>query len=291
MTAEKKHINAKDDLSKDALDMIARTSISWDENKEQIWARMEQKMETSKPAKTRVLSNPWLKVAVAAVFAILIGLPLFMRLYTKTISVPAGQHSSIYLPDNSQVNLNADSKISYKPLWYKFSRQIEFEGEAFFEVQPGKKFEVNSDQGKTVVLGTSFNVYSRNDGYNVTCVTGKVKVIEHANNSEVIIEPGQQAKLTTKGNLAIQKEINTGQTLLWIDNKFSFTSIPLSKVLDEIGRQYNVEISIPSGLDKKYTGTFNKVTSVETILQLVCKPFNLEYKQTSNNEYVITKSN
>ena len=32
---------------------------------------------------------------------------------------------------------------------------------------------------KTVVLGTSFNIYSRNTNYQVTCVTGKVRVIEN----------------------------------------------------------------------------------------------------------------
>ena len=70
-----------------------------------------------------------------------------------------------------------------------FSRKVSLEGEAFFEVNPGKKFEVVSKFGKTIVLGTSFNIYSRNSSYQVTCMTGKVKVIENTGRNEVSSAP------------------------------------------------------------------------------------------------------
>ncbi|MBN1182193.1 MAG: FecR domain-containing protein [Bacteroidales bacterium] len=291
MATEKKHNNTKNDLSKDALDMIGRSSISWDDDKEQIWAKMEQKMEGSKAARTRVMYSSWLKVAVAAVFVILAGLPLFMYLYTKTLTVPAGQHSSLLLSDKSKVELNAESKLSYKPFWYKFSRTIDFEGEGFFEVQPGKKFVVNSEKGNTVVLGTSFNIFSRKSEYKVTCVTGKVKVTENTNKKEVILQPGQRAELNIEGELELKENINTEQILSWKDNKFIFTSAPVSIVFDEISRQYGVTISTSEEFKNTYTGYFNKGNSVESVLNLVCKPFNLKYTKKSSNEYVITKGN
>ncbi len=113
---------------------------------------------------------------MAAAVALLVGISVLMQVYTKTITIPAGQHSHILLRIMSHVRLNAQTTLSYKPLLWKFSRKVSLEGEAYFEVQKGKKFEVISTNGKTVVLGTSFNIYSRNNNYQVTCVTGKVRV-------------------------------------------------------------------------------------------------------------------
>ena len=123
-----------------------------------------------------------------------------------------------------------------------FSRKVSLEGEAFFEVNPGKKFEVTSKFGKTVVLGTSFNIYSRNSNYQVTCVTGKVRVIENTGKNEVVILRGQKAALNPQGILDVQTGINTEQTISWLENKLSFTSVPLQQVFEEIGRQYGVVI-------------------------------------------------
>jgi ferric-dicitrate binding protein FerR (iron transport regulator) len=125
----------------------------------------------------------------------------------------------------------------------------------------------------------------------VTCITGKVKVVELTANSEVTLTPGQQAAFSDEGTLAVQSGIDTDLTLSWIDNKLSFTSVPLEKVFEEIGRQYGVIIRIPKGLENTYTGTFIKDNSVEKVLNLVCRPFELNFTRNSDNDYSITKNN
>jgi len=268
--------------------MIAQTTIDWGKSREQIWAELEKKMDTPQAVKVVIL-KPWIKVAIAAAFALLAGIAVFMQLYTKNIKIPAGQHSQVYLPDQSLVKLNAQSTLSYKPLLWRFSRKITFEGEAYFEVNPGRKFGVISGKGSTVVLGTKFNIYARNKEYQVTCVSGSVKVSETHGISEVILNPGQKASLGPIGTLEVQSEVNTPQTLSWLDNRFSFTSFPLPGVFEEISRQYDIVIRIPEGLDNTYTGTFNKDTAVENALHLICKPFDLTFARTSNDEYVVTR--
>lgn len=271
--------------------LIANTKISWSRSKEEVWMEMEKKMETIPDARTISIVRPWLRVAVAAVAALLIGTSVFIGFYSKTIYVPAGKHSEIYLPDKSLVSMNAQSKISYKPYWWRFSRAVKFEGEAFFEVTKGKQFEIISDKGKTVVLGTSFNIYSRENDYKVTCITGKVKVIELIDNHEVILTHDQQATLDAQGALAVQSDIDTEQTLSWLNNKLSFTSEQLEIVFEEIGRQYGIIIEIPKNLDNTYTGTFMKDSTVENVLNLVCRPFNLNFSRKSDNEYIISRNN
>ena len=288
MSKKQQHIKNQSDREKETMRMIPGATITWDKSKEEVWSEMEKRMESAEIPDKKVIFAPWVKLAAAAVITLLIGISAFMQLYTKTIRISAGEHSSIYLPDNSQVKLNARSALSYKPFIWKFSRKVKFEGEAYFEVQKGKKFEVLSDLGKTTVLGTSFNIYARKNQYNVTCITGSVKVMERTNRKKVVLSPDQKAELTAKGTLQVISGINTEQTLSWLSNRFSFTSVPVKQVFEEIGRQYNVKISILGNIDKIYTGHFSKVKSADDALNIVCRPLNLNIVRKSQNEYVIS---
>ena len=289
MASKNKHSKPQTDLSKKTNEMIAQTTIDWGRSNEQIWTELEQKMDTPQAVKVIILKS-WLKTAIAAALVLLAGIAVFMQLYTKNIRIPAGQHSQVYLPDQSLVKLNAQSTLSYKPWLWRFSRKITFEGEAYFEVNPGRRFRVFSRKGNTVVLGTKFNIYARNNEYQVTCVSGSVKVSETHGISEVILNPGQKAALGPLGTMDVQSDVNTAHTLSWLESRFSFTSVPLSGVFEEISRQYGIVIRIPEGLDNKYTGTFNKDTAVENVLHLICKPFNLTFARTSNDEYVVKQN-
>lgn len=291
MTHTKKHIEKEPELSREMQDIISGSHIAWDKSKEQIWHEMEGKLDNAQPDRTKVIYMQLKRLAVAAVLLILIGVPALMTLYTKTIETPSGQHAELLLPDNSKVVVNAQSSISYKPLMWKITRRVKFEGEAFFDIEKGKKFEVISGVGKTIVLGTSFNIYSRNNEYNVTCVTGKVKVVENNSNGQVILAPGEKARLKSDGKLEMQSGINFEQDMSWMKNRFSFTSVPLKRVFEEIGRQYGIKISISGQIDNIYTGTFNKNESIESVLGLVCRPFNLKYSRKSENEYIISSEN
>lgn len=249
---------------------------------------LEKRMGNQPAARSVSLIRTWPGIAMAAGLALLLGMSALIGFYTKTVNVPAGQHLEVSLPDNSTVRLNAQSTLSYKPFLWKIARTVKFEGEAWFDVMKGKRFEIISDKGKTIVLGTTFNIYSRNSEYQVTCISGKVKVLENTGTREVTLNPGQQAVINADGALEVQSDINTELTLSWLNNKFSFTSVPLVRVFEEIGRQYGVEISFPAGLEKTYTGTFVKDNSVENVLNLVCRPFDLNFTRKSDNEYSIT---
>jgi len=291
MTKKQINIEKQSDLRTETMKMISQTTIPWDKSKEQVWPELERRMELAEAPVKTVFIRPRMSMAAAAVLILLIGISAFMQLYTKTIRISPGQHSSIYLPDQSLVKINAQSTLSYKPMTWIFSRRVKFEGEAYFEVQKGKKFVVSSDIGKTIVLGTSFNIYSRSDQYQVTCISGTVKVMEKTYNREVVLNAGQKAELDSKGTLQVFSDINTEQTLSWLTNRFSFTSIPVKHVFEEVARQYNIMISLQGGIDKTYTGTFNKSKSADTVLNLVCRPLNLTFIRKSQNEYFISESN
>ena len=291
MSKKQKNIEKKPDLKMETMRMISQTSIQWNKSKEQVWSELEQKMESMEAPVKTVYLRLRMSIAAAAVIILLVGISVFMQLYTRTISISPGQHSTIYLPDKSQVKINAQSTLSYKPMAWIFSRRVKLEGEAYFEVQKGKKFVVSSGIGRTTVLGTSFNIYSRNDQYQVTCISGTVKVMEKTYDSEVVLNAGQKAELDLKGTLQVFSNINTEQTLSWLTNRFSFTSVPVKRVFEEVARQYNITISLQEGIDKTYTGAFNKSKSPDTVLNVVCRPLNLTFIRKSQNEYFISRNN
>jgi hypothetical protein len=63
----------------------------------------------------------------------------------------------------------------------------------------------------------------------------------------------------------------------------------LSRVIAEIGRQYNVSIGLNIQSDLIYTGYFSKDKPVEDVLNLICKPFGLTFVKKSDRQYLINQ--
>jgi len=264
-------------------------------SEEDVWAELSKVID-EKDSKVRTLkpvySKDIFKYAVAAVVAIMIGLPMFMRFYTNTIYVGYGEHAEVMLPDDSKVDLNADTKLSYHPYWWKFNREVKMEGEAYFEVTKGNSFTVKSEMGETTVLGTSFNIYTRDNAYTVACLTGAVKVSDYT--SDVVIKPNQKADLVENNGLVVYDNVPVKDAVSWINNEFIYTGEQLSKVISDIELQYNIHISFSKSVRVDtftYTGSFDRSLSAENVLYFVFKPFGLKTMEKGKGEYEIAYEN
>ncbi len=272
-------------LSDKSTELQDKLTIKWEVSKEEVWNDVSEQIKQGKlvQMKPKTMYKQWL---IAASLALLLSLGVFIRVHTERIKSPAGTHATAELPDGSKVFLNADAQISYHPYWWKISRSVRLKGEAFFEVKKGKKFSVVSENGITEVLGTSFNIFARNKKYEVTCVTGKVKVSSTKTKQSVIIKPKQKVSVSPKGELKVKDNVDINNTKAWISNKFVFTSTPLKQVFEEIERQYNTKIILAQKFEFEYTGNFDKKKSVEETLQLICRPFNLKIEKKSGSYYI-----
>ena len=213
MTKKLKYNNPEPELRPEVLKIISEARISWNRSKEEIWPELWERVEGKAEPAFRISStyHSISRYAAAAAIMLLFGISAFLYGYTKTIRTSGSVQAEVLLPDNSRVTVFAHSYLSYKPLIWQFSRRVKMEGEGRFEVQKGKTFAVISKRGKTNVLGTEFLVYSRNKNYNVTCFSGKVKVIERENLKDVVITGGQKAILKPEGNFEIVEIENTIQ--------------------------------------------------------------------------------
>lgn len=227
-------------------------------------------------------------MVAASLLVLFVSSTIFGFIYTKTTHAPAGQHLSLLLPDGSEMQLNAQSKASYKPLWWIFNRSITLEGEAYFNVRKGKRFEVISSKGHTRVLGTSFNVFARGNDYKVTCYSGKVKVVSVVSGQWVDVLPNQQAIISANGKVVLQNEKEARQAKSWMSDRFIFTQTPIKMVFEEVERQYNISIETEENLDYLYTGHFTRDREAQEVIRMICLALNLDYRPTDGG-FIISK--
>ncbi|CAA6799465.1 MAG: FecR family protein [uncultured Aureispira sp.] len=278
------HTDAK---FEEQLKLFENMEVPYERTKKEVWEVMSKKM-LAPPAKKIIPLNltKWLAAAVI-IIASTLGM---MRFYTTTVYAVNGTHLACTLPDNSTVRLNAGSTISYAPYWWLFKRSVSLEGEAFFEVEKGSKFVVNSTFGYTEVLGTSFNIYARDTTYQVFCKTGRVGVHITASGQSIVLKPNEKVVLKNK---ALRKEIGTdgASSMGWIKDQFYFNNVNLVRVLEELERQYNVNISFDRtliGENNYYTGLFAKEKNIQSVLEITAATFDLNLEKINKTTYNIT---
>lgn len=256
----------------------------------ELWNKIQSNLsipeQLHKPEiKTRKIFR-WSLVAAAAALALFFWLrqpgPI------SNVMAQAGEHREIKLPESSQIKLNAGSSITYNEKRFASHREVRMEGEAFFEVTPGSRFTVVTDQGSVTVLGTSFNVIAREGRFEVSCYTGKVKV-ENKNQDQQLLTPGLRTTENSKEHKLTVSPFTPGASVPeWTAGKFVFSDQPLYLVVEELERQYNVRIHLEPGIEQmRYTGLFES-GDLDKALYLITWPLHLR-TQTSNQVISIVR--
>ena len=147
------------------------------------------------------------------------------------------------------------------------------EGEAFFDVAKGAKFDVVTTKGTVSVLGTEFNVKQRGNFFEVACFEGTVRVV--TDDYTEILQAGDNFKLFD-GEMATGK--NTYEEPQWTKNRSYFQRVPVSEVFAELERQYDVTVTFEDiDSNQLFTGVFLH-NDLETALMSVSEPLDLQYQ-------------
>jgi len=270
--------------------LFEHTEVSYKSTKNEVWEKLSNQIDFKNSSKrNKIVTLKWYKITAAATILLLIGVTLFMKYYTILISSDFGEQFSHTLPDNSKIYLNEKSELSYHPYWWSFNREINFEGEAFFQVKKGKSFNVKSEKGTTTVLGTSFNINSRKD-YIVFCKTGKVLVENTDKTSNIVLTPNQI--VTFQDQTKNLQNINEKPYLLsWQKQELVFESTPLIDVFSELEAIYDIKIMYSSNeFDSlNYTANYKKPSNITEVLDILSLNFNFKYSE-KNKIYNLTKN-
>ena len=234
------------------------------------------KQKTRNRTKQVTFWSPYGKslMATAAAVLLLLGIFRFWQSNSQVlIEVPPGATQTVVLLDGSRVILNARSILKYdKKAWQK-ERQVYLRGEAFFKVQKGSNFTVSTDNGTVQVLGTQFDVKSRQQLFEVVCYTGKVRV--QSDTIKRILTPGKAVRIIDN---AVEDWQITSHKPAWLSGESDYYNIALKYVLDDMENRFKVQFD-RSGINQnvKFTGAFPN-NNLNKALISVLKPLHIDYR-------------
>ncbi|MEQ9439253.1 MAG: FecR domain-containing protein [Cyclobacteriaceae bacterium] len=256
-------------------------------------------------AKTRARQTPRSRsvpifrksMAVAATLSLLLmgGVVYFYAPFTALTSsqeytTTYGETRHILLPDSTSVVLNANSRLTVATDWStaldqqkELVREVWLEGEAFFDVKKLAKptrFVVHTDDLKVEVLGTRFDVNSREQKTRVVLDEGKVKLMAR-NQPELVMQPGELVELSGENAQFQKKLVNTDTYLSWRHDELIFEATPMTEIIELLENNYGYEVVIQNEAVKSsmlFTGNV-PANNTRLLLQMLSETFNISIVQ------------
>ena len=162
--------------------------------------------------------------------------------YNK-VEIPRGGEYALVLSDGTKVHLNSMSSLRFPVAFTTGKREVELQGEAYFEVsKTGQPFIVNVNGMQVEVLGTTFNISAYpNEEYQTTLVNGSVRVSAEKGES-LILKPSQQATIVSGGNSIQVRTVDTSFYTSWVKGKINFKDQRLEDIMKILSRWYDMNV-------------------------------------------------
>ena len=139
------------------------------------------------------------------------------------------------------------------------------------------------EDGTVTVLGTQFNVKSREGFFEVHCYEGLVS-LSFKNNEAINIPAGSRFRIVN-GERYFEQTPESAPG--WIKNMSTLKSVPYIQVVKEFERQYNVSIKlIDVNQNQLFTGGFVH-NSLQDGLKSITLPLDLTYSVDNDKNIII----
>lgn len=211
----------------------------------------------------------------------------------QTISTLA-ETRTVRLPDGSSVTLNHYSSLSYPEKFQSDKREVELNGEAYFEVSkdPKHPFIVQTETIDVQVLGTHFNVdaYHDNPDVKTTLLSGSVAVSNKSKSVRMILKPNEIAIYNKVEEKLTRKVLeNAEDEISWRQGEFIFDDLPLQEIARELSNSFGATIHIADTTLQNYriTARFRDGEDLATILSVLHNAGYFNYSQ-NNKQIIIT---
>ena len=202
-------------------------------------------------ARRPAVSRRWMVgaggLAAAAVAALAILPAVMTPADVITYATSKGEHERVTLADGSLIDLNAETRLSVT--YERGARKVVLEdGEAIFDVAHDAKrpFTVAASGQVVRVLGTQFDVRSRQGDLSVTLARGRVQVEPAdaaATDRTFVLRPGQRLEIPRTG-MAKLRTVDPQEAFGWRAGRLVYRAEPLSNVVADLNRQYVAQIEI-----------------------------------------------
>lgn len=207
-------------------------------------------------------------------------------LVNQEIVTQPGTKTHLFLPDSTEVWLNASSTLRFPSVFAGEDRRIKLDGEAYFKVfkNKNKPFIVETSHLEVEALGTAFNLsaYSGDSKISTTLEEGKVKIADGANAKKVMyLDPGGQLNYFPENKDYETLHVKVEDVIAWKDGILIFDQTPFYEVVTKLGRWFNAEMHITdqSIVNYRFTGTFTS-ESLEQVMELLTLTTPIGYSNT-----------
>lgn len=213
----------------------------------ELYAKIDQRKlvqkESKSTLKTFFLGKPW-RVAVSVIMVMGFAF-LSQNALNNSVVVYTSldERREIKLDDGTEVVLNTNTTLSHVK---DQPRIITLDGEAYFQVakkvETKEPFQVKTNDLIVTVLGTEFNVNSRDNQTSVFLDEGKVALGVDGNEKETLeLEPGDLVSYSkTEDRIVKKKNENSIINTAWKDDVVFFKNAPIDEVLPIISHLYDV---------------------------------------------------
>ena len=206
----------------------------------------------------------------------------------NTLVVPRGGEYMLELSDGTKVWLNSDSELRFPVTFVGDRRNVEIEGEAYFEVakDEGKPFHVLANGADIKVLGTSFNVMTYRGRTITTLVEGEVCLTYK--DESVLMVPDRQAEVITETGKILMREVDARNFTLWKDGVFYFENAALETIVERLSQWYDVNIIFNDEALKqlRYSVEMKRYNNIQDLLTKIEKTQKVKFLIQGKSIYI-----
>jgi transmembrane sensor len=169
---------------------------------------------------------------------------------SRTFATKRGEWKNLVLADGSRVTLGPESQIVYLAAPNSGPRTVKLVGEALFTVahNPHRPFTVRARNAVAEDVGTRFGVraYVEDAAVRVVVEEGSVLLGDAASSlaTRPVLSSGTLGVVSKTGMTAVTTGIDPDALLAWRDGRLVFHRTPLSEVVKDIGRRFDLDVRV-----------------------------------------------
>lgn len=216
-----------------------------------------------------------------------------MEVNTSTMTklvVPYGKRSQLTLSDGSKIWINSGSVLEFPTTFTGNTRTVNLVGEMYAEVAKDSQrpFIVSTQGFQVHVHGTKFNVsaYRDNASQSIVLIEGSVGVKSSAR-KETRLQPNEM--LTWNQSAWNKEQVDVSGYISWKDGFMILNSTPITDVLKQIERYYNLTFNIPQTehLAKiTCTGKIYLSEDLDNVMETIALLSSTQYKRNGKSIYI-----
>lgn len=201
-----------------------------------------------------------------------------------------GETRTIVLPDSSTVILNSNSTLTLGANWLdnKSIREVSLDGEAFFSVIhkiSNQPFKVKTGQDVAIeVLGTSFNVYHRDDT-KVVLNSGSIQLsLPSVLEEKIYMKPGDLVEYDEKKYT--KRTVDPKLYTAWTENNLILNHTSLRDMVQMLKDNYGLAVEVNEKLLGQTISGSMPVSTADNLLKQIAIAFRLKLVEEENKIYL-----